>query len=655
MLSVGPMCGNESDEGSIIQAERFPPQPQIDTAADELFSWIFQTQEDAQLAIIHDRDIIRWKDDYFSQDPLQNWKILTTESAGHTVAYVRSPQAKALIVSMRYIGQDIDGADFEIPRTHHDAERLQDILIRKYHYHPEDITMLLEGECDAQHLTRVGLLKAMSELVESVENNDRFVFFFSGHASQVYTGEGGARADGYIETLWPLDHKEGLIYEHDIYDNLVTPVKQKACRLTALIDTCSSETVLDLTGIVEFSSEDIEVVDEHEGPTLVQQFNNFGFDGSNPRGEGSSSKPSSGFNWPEEASPRFQVIRGKLGLRENYICTSFSEYLPQTEVAEGEDEPMEGQSAPHPAVVHFSRRAAIKASLLAAAGGNPDTARKMEPYHADYSRLPAREAREAMTRSLTRVGETLSEITQQDPDWFTFDCLERTFQNGLIVPMSQDTQKLVDLTKCATMLSDLICDNPYVLQAENWDVHSTTLHSLLVFIMDLDRFYVECTEILSGIERLEQEDKKERFKAITHRATEYKQALLNLRNDIIPLEHGDNDDGPQPLLEEDTSNAPFFITSDNIPQATIVSWSNAVPASTYNAVRNAPGTTMVKAVLDLLSEHPHPRYWDVLNDIPTHLQNVHNFEQEDRKLITMNDRVQLSSIMPLNLTDAFTL
>jgi hypothetical protein len=119
------------------------------------------------------------------------------------------------------------------------------------------------------------------------------------------------------------------------------------------------------------------------------------------------------------------------GLRENYICTSFSQYLAPVEV-EGEDEPMEDPSTRHPAVVHFSRRTAIKASLLAAAGGDPDTARKMEPYHADYSRLPAREARDAMTRSLAIIGETLPQIAQQDPDWFTFDCLERAFQAGLV-------------------------------------------------------------------------------------------------------------------------------------------------------------------------------------------------------------------------------
>jgi hypothetical protein len=93
---------------------------------------------------------MRWQDAYFSQEPQTSWKIQTTESVGQTgaigsmlsnsrdnrfcyivipVAYLSSPQSKALIVSLRYISQDIDGADFEIPRGHQEADKLRDILI----------------------------------------------------------------------------------------------------------------------------------------------------------------------------------------------------------------------------------------------------------------------------------------------------------------------------------------------------------------------------------------------------------------------------------------------------------------------------------------------------------------------------------------------
>jgi hypothetical protein len=46
--------------------------------------------------------------------------------------------------------------------------------------------------------------------------------------------------------------------------------------------------------------------------------------------------------------------------------------------------------------------------------------------------------------------------------------------------MTAATQKLIDLSKCATMVSDLLCENVYLLQANNWDAHSTIMHGLLV-------------------------------------------------------------------------------------------------------------------------------------------------------------------------------
>jgi hypothetical protein len=40
----------------------------------------------------------------------------------------------------------------------------------------------------------------MAELVRDPQDNDRYVFFFSGHASQVYSSGGGGSRDGYIES-----------------------------------------------------------------------------------------------------------------------------------------------------------------------------------------------------------------------------------------------------------------------------------------------------------------------------------------------------------------------------------------------------------------------------------------------------------------------
>jgi hypothetical protein len=90
--------------------------------------------------------------------------------------------------------------------------------------------------------------------------------------------------------------------------------------------------------------------------------------------------------------------------------------------------------------------------------------------------------------------------------------------------------------------------------------------------MDLERFYDECAEILSGIGQLHPEDQDEQYAAITNRATEHKQTLINLRKDLLPLEGGAQQMNPQKLLEGDNTYRPLYIDADEPPRATIVSF-----------------------------------------------------------------------------------
>ena len=41
----------------------------------------------------------------------------------------------------------------------------------------------------------------MAELVDGVKDNDRLVFFFSGHASQMYGPYGESSGDGFTEGI----------------------------------------------------------------------------------------------------------------------------------------------------------------------------------------------------------------------------------------------------------------------------------------------------------------------------------------------------------------------------------------------------------------------------------------------------------------------
>jgi hypothetical protein len=69
---------------------------------------------------------------------------------------------------------------------------------------------------------------------------------YTGHGGKMRDNDRGEEADGYDETLIPVDYqKEGQIRDDDLYDILIKPLK-KGIHLTCLMDCCHSGTVLDL-------------------------------------------------------------------------------------------------------------------------------------------------------------------------------------------------------------------------------------------------------------------------------------------------------------------------------------------------------------------------------------------------------------------------
>jgi hypothetical protein len=115
------------------------------------------------------------------------------------------------------------------------------------------------------------------------------------------------------------------------------------------------------------------------------------------------------------------------GRRENYICTSFSEFATAEERL---DELNAGQVAGHhPSVIHFSRRAAIRADLLNQADGDTIEAREMAPY---LFNLSVAQARAQVERTLGHLTEVLPDTPDQDADQFTFELLREALQSSLV-------------------------------------------------------------------------------------------------------------------------------------------------------------------------------------------------------------------------------
>lgn len=86
---------------------------------------------------------------------------------------------------------------------------------------------------------------ALFWLMQGCQPGDSLVFHYSGHGSQ-QRNYNGDEADGYDETLCPLDFEtQGMLVDDEINATIVRPLPHGA-KLHAIIDACHSGTVLDL-------------------------------------------------------------------------------------------------------------------------------------------------------------------------------------------------------------------------------------------------------------------------------------------------------------------------------------------------------------------------------------------------------------------------
>jgi len=106
----------------------------------------------------------------------------------------------------------------------------------------------------------------------------------------------------------------------------------------------------------------------------------------------------------------------------------------------------------------------------------------MAPYYDDYSNLHVSQARTHVARVIRKIAALLMEANEQydDSARLTFESLENALQKSIAVTMTRQTQRLIDLTKCAAILSELLCDRPELLRTDNWNFHPTLLNGLLL-------------------------------------------------------------------------------------------------------------------------------------------------------------------------------
>eukprot|EP00980_Cylindrotheca_fusiformis_P010348 scaffold2299_cov131-Cylindrotheca_fusiformis.AAC.35 len=146
---------------------------------------------------------------------------------------------RAVLIGINYVGQK-----GQLSGCHNDVENIKRYLIKEQGFQEKDMLILMD---DGQHHapTRQNIINAFTRITQYSEPNDVVFVHYSGHGGRV-RDTSGDEADGFDETLIPVDFKTtGQIVDDDVFKILVKPMKRDV-HVTVLMDCCHSGTALDL-------------------------------------------------------------------------------------------------------------------------------------------------------------------------------------------------------------------------------------------------------------------------------------------------------------------------------------------------------------------------------------------------------------------------
>jgi len=179
-------------------------------------------------------------DDGFTQIPqLTSSKAVDVHQAFNFTPDDFTGTKRALLIGINYVGQS-----GELSGCHNDVHNIKEYLMDVHEFPEENITILMD---DGEHTepTKKNMEEAYKKLVHESEPGDAVFCHYSGHGGRL-RDDGNDEADGYDETLIPVDYQTaGQIRDDDLYLNLVGAMPE-GVQLTCLMDCCHSGTVLDL-------------------------------------------------------------------------------------------------------------------------------------------------------------------------------------------------------------------------------------------------------------------------------------------------------------------------------------------------------------------------------------------------------------------------
>lgn len=162
---------------------------------------------------------------------------------------------KAVCIGVSYRALPETAAKLRLTSTFADVDRVQRLLIDRFEYPEENITILKDDDLEGSICpTRENIMNAIQDLVAGARPGDRLVFHFSGHGSQKpNVDEKDFEKDGKDEAIWPsdvvigeyADDAENVILDDTIRSELVDKVPAGAY-LVIIFDCCHSGTAADL-------------------------------------------------------------------------------------------------------------------------------------------------------------------------------------------------------------------------------------------------------------------------------------------------------------------------------------------------------------------------------------------------------------------------
>jgi len=159
-----------------------------------------------------------------------------TEKATESIGLV-SGKRRALFIGINYHGQR-----GELRGCINDVDNIKRFLQQNFRL---DEIRVLTDDGKTPSPTRANILAGFKWLRSGAKAGDSLILHYSGHGGSVKDTDGDEE-DGMDETLIPVDHQTaGIIVDDEVHDVLVRGLP-KGVRLTAIMDCCHSESMLDL-------------------------------------------------------------------------------------------------------------------------------------------------------------------------------------------------------------------------------------------------------------------------------------------------------------------------------------------------------------------------------------------------------------------------